>query len=196
MKAADEKSYENESKPSFFSLLKSEKGSKVIIVLGIAGILLIFLSGMFGKQKEKTQLPEEQNTISSDQYVRELEAKLTDMIGSISGVGASKVMVTLENGIEYIYAQEEKVSGSKQEDTTVSGASKVQQSDGSEKKYLLVDGTSGKQALIVTEVQPKIKGVVIVCGGGDDPAVKQRIIDAVTIALNVTSARVCVTKLS
>ena len=57
-------------------------------------------------------------------------------------------------------------------------------------------GGSGKQALVVTEVQPTIKGVGVVCQGGDIPAVQQRIISAVTTALAVNSTRVCVAPLS
>ena len=46
----------------------------------------------------------------------------------------------------------------------------------------------------MTEVQPVVKGVVVVCDGGDDPVVQQRVIDAVTTALDITSVRVCVVK--
>ena len=188
---------ESEEKPSgILAFFRNDKGSKIIVALGIAGILFIFLSSMFSKQKEEIPSQPAANTISSDEYVLELENKLNDILGRIAGVGSSKVMVTLENGIEYIYAQEEKSSGSKSEDATVSGGSKLQQSEDTEKNYLLVDGSDGKQALVVTEVQPKIKGVVIVCSGGNDPVVKQRILDAVTTALDITTARVCVTQLS
>lgn len=48
----------------------------------------------------------------------------------------------------------------------------------------------------MTELQPTVKGVVIVCEGGDQPLVQQRVTDAVTIALNISSKRVCVTKLT
>ena len=41
-----------------------------------------------------------------------------------------------------------------------------------------------------------VKGVVVVCEGGDLPQVQQRIIEAVTTALNISSKRVCVTKSS
>ncbi len=46
------------------------------------------------------------------------------------------------------------------------------------------------------EIEPVIRGAVVVCDGGDDPVVVGRINDAVTKALNISSAKVCVTKLS
>lgn len=45
------------------------------------------------------------------------------------------------------------------------------------------------------EIEPVIRGVVIACQGGDDPVVIERVFSAVTKALNVSSAKVCVTKL-
>ena len=45
------------------------------------------------------------------------------------------------------------------------------------------------------EIEPVIRGVVIACQGGDEPIVVERVMNAVTKALNVSSAKVCVTKL-
>lgn len=45
------------------------------------------------------------------------------------------------------------------------------------------------------EIEPVIRGVVIACQGGDEPVVVERVMNAVTKALNVSSAKVCVTKL-
>jgi len=52
------------------------------------------------------------------------------------------------------------------------------------------DGT--QQPIAVTEVQPIVKGVVVVCDGGDNPLIQQKVIQAVTTALDITSTRVCV----
>lgn len=46
------------------------------------------------------------------------------------------------------------------------------------------------------EIEPVIRGVVVVCQGGDDPVVVERVLSAVTKALNISSAKVCVTKSS
>ena len=41
-----------------------------------------------------------------------------------------------------------------------------------------------------------VKGVVVVCPGGEEPVVQQRIISAVTTALDISSKRVFVTRLA
>ena len=93
---------------AFFSFLKSEKGGKIILAVGILAILCIFLSGYFsggdGEKSSQAQ-PGEAQILSADEYAAKLENKLTDIVGSIAGAGDCKVMVTLENGIQYDYAQ-------------------------------------------------------------------------------------------
>ena len=183
---------------AFLAFLKSEKGGKVILAIGILAILLIFVSGYFsgGGEKEASQAKSGQTQIlSADEYTAQLERKLTDIVGRIAGAGTCKVMVTLENGIQYVYAQEEKISENKTQDSTDSTI-RTQESGDQQKSYIIVDSGSGKQALVVTEVQPTIKGVVIVCQGGGNPSVQQQVINAVTTALAVNSTKVCVAPLS
>ncbi|MCH5304322.1 MAG: hypothetical protein J1E41_05615 [Ruminococcus sp.] len=45
------------------------------------------------------------------------------------------------------------------------------------------------------EIEPKIRGVVVACSGADDPVVIARVTEIVTKALNISAAKVCVTKL-
>ncbi len=45
-------------------------------------------------------------------------------------------------------------------------------------------------------ITPVVRGVVIVCDGGDDPVVVGRVMSAVTKSLSISSNKVCVTKLS
>ncbi len=45
------------------------------------------------------------------------------------------------------------------------------------------------------EIEPVIRGVIVACSGGDDEIVSARVSDAVTKALNISSAKISVTKL-
>ena len=165
---------------------KGGKGRKIIVALGIIGMALILLSEFLPQKTENTAAK-----VSADQFVRQTEEKLSTMLGSIEGAGQCQVMVTLENGVEYVYASQNKVNTDRVEDK---GGEKLTQRDGTEENIIIVDTDEGRQGLLITEIQPTVKGVVIVCEGGDQPLVQQRIIDAVTTALNISSKRVCVTK--
>ena len=174
----------------FADFVKGGKGRKIIMAAGIIGIALIVLSEFWPKQTAKTAAG-----TSADEYVQQTEQRLAEIVGSIEGAGECRVMVTLENGVEYVYAKEEKSNSDRVEDTG-GDSTKLSQRDDTEHSIIVVDTDNGRQGLLVTEIQPTVKGVVVVCQGGDQPQVQERIVQAVTTALNISTQRVCVTKLT
>lgn len=62
--------------------------------------------------------------------------------------------------------------------------------NGGENVYLTNSDTKTKS------IEPTVRGVVIVCDGGDDPVVVSRVLTAVTRSLSISSDKVCITKLA
>ena len=118
------------------------------------------------------------------------------MVTGIQGVGKAKVMITLENTTEYIYESEKRETTDATKDYSDGQTEKEQERNDYERNVILVEGSNGKEALLKTTVEPKVKGVVIVCQGGENIEVEKSIIDAVTTALDISSNKVCVAKLS
>lgn len=189
-------SIEKEGKESLFDKLAgNELYRKIIIIACVIGVALILLSGYLKPDTTAAKSTSSQPTTTAEQYASQLEGSLTDVVTRIQGVGMAKVLVTLERNTEYVYATEEKKSNQTTEDKSNGSNTKNEVNDNTETKYILVKDADGAQkALAVTEVQPIIKGVVVVCDGGDNPAVQQNVINAVTTALDITSVRVCVIK--
>ena len=174
------------------SRLRSDAGLKWIFGIGLAGIALIFLSGLRGTAKGKENPA--QSTSSSPEYAAQLEEKLTTLISSIDGVGGCRVLVTLENGVKYQYAQEEKNEFSTAQDGT---SGRTTQENNTQRSYVVFDSDSdGKQPLIITECAPEVKGVVVVCAGARDVQVRQRVTEVVTTALALSTIQVCVVPMS
>ena len=71
-----------------------------------------------------------------------------------------------------------------------------------EAKIFLTMDNSGENVYLnnsdtkTKSITPVVRGVVIVCDGGDDPLVVSRVMSAVTKSLDISSNKVCVTKLS
>ena len=180
---------------SVSNYIKSDKGRRIIIIAGIAGIVLILLSGILPRQPSGDGSAASQADYAG--YREDIETRLTDIIDSIVGVGSSKVMVTLQNGVENVYADGEKYDYDSVRDDTNGDSVRSQERENTEKNPVIIDSAGGgKEALIITQIEPKIKGVVVVCDGGDDRLVQQRVINAVTTALDISSSRVCVTRIS
>ena len=177
---------EREGGDFFERLAEHPAARRWILIGGIAGIALIFLSGLFtgGESAAENGAPETGRLVSAQEYAAGLQQELAALISGMEGAGDAQVLVTLDRSSEQIYATEERSSAR----TESAG------SDGeSETTYFSVRGSDGsEQALPLTELQPVIRGVVVVCPGGGDPAVAERITQAVTTALDISSARVCV----
>ncbi len=169
---------------------------KIIVLLGLVGILMILLSECGSKQSKEPQPTQQSTQVVMADYTSDLEEEITQIVSSIQGVGENQVMVTLASSEEYVYASETKDSLDRTEDVGTDNSKKTQIKDVRESSLILVEDENGqKQALIQKQLEPTVKGVVVVCEGGDDIGVQQRVIDAVTVALDISSSKVCVTKL-
>lgn len=159
-----------------------KKNYKYILLLTAAAILLFF--GFRSDNTAKAAQQTEQ-TLSAGEYCDLLEKSVAKTVQSIVG-GEPTVMVTLKNGMEYVYANEEKSNTDENETDN-------RKKDSVEKKIVVLDSNGNQVPLTVTEYMPEIKGLVIVCNGGNDNAVQSLIKETVSVALGVESQRVCVT---
>ena len=175
--------------------LKSEKGIRILVLCGIAGMALIFLSGFLGGggKENPPAVPEEIGA----QYELELENRLAGIIQSIAGSGRVRVLITVRGGTRNVYANEQKSETVVEEEKVDGSLLKKKQSDQFENEYIRMKGADGSEnALMTTQMQPEIQGVVVVCDGGEDTVVQQRITEAVTTVLDISSNNVCVTKMA
>ncbi len=178
-------------------IFTKDKKLKIVVIIGLAGILLIFLSQFSffdSKSSENSQTVSDSTSLES--YSKELEEKIHALVCSIDGAGEAQVMVTFESDAEYVYANEEKKNTDKTEDKSGEDSQKTQEKEDIEQTLIIVQGSDGEQALLKTTIQPKVKGVVVVCSGGDNAVVQERISDALTTALDIEYNKVCVTKLT
>ena len=182
---------------AFHKYVSGEKGKKIILIAGIAGMVLILLSSFWPKSETATKNEETTTTMTTSEYTDLLQQRLASIVNSIEGVGQSEIMVTLETGLQNIYANQEQKNTDKSQDITGENTTRIQERQDVEQNVILVDDPEGgEKALIKTQLETQIKGVVVVCQGGDDPVVQTRISQAITSALDISSKRVCVTKRS
>lgn len=165
----------------------------LIVLLCAAAVLLIILPGTdCAVRDEKTATQSD----PAESYARSLEEKLEKTIREIEGAGETRVLITLQGGREYIYAREDQTSSDLSESVDPSGRQSSDESQNRQSNLIIIDTDQGEQALVCTELMPAVNGVVVVCAGAGDPAVKERIMAVVTTALNISSKRVCITQLS
>lgn len=168
---------------------KSTKG-RLVFVLGIIGILLIGFSSVFKEQKISTASTS--SAITDEQYCNELEKKVAELVTAITGDKKCIVAVTLENGSQYVYADQNKIDSDQTEDKTGNDI-KTKETHKTEQEYIIVKDEGGAQtALIVTEKKPSVRGVAIVSNGVND-ATKQHILESVASMLGVADRKISIT---
>ncbi|MGN1123259.1 MAG: hypothetical protein ACI4RR_02870 [Eubacterium sp.] len=163
-----------------FIISKDGGKIKILVAVGLIGILLISMSEIFDTGKKTTEATGEETDYS--QYCAELEDKLTDIISSIDGVGECKVMITLENSKENIYATDNE---NKSDNDSLS----------TKDEYVIYDSESGEKPVLIKENFPTVLGVTVVCSGGDNVKVRETIINTVTSVFNISTNRVSVSKI-
>ncbi|KGG81428.1 hypothetical protein Y919_00250 [Caloranaerobacter azorensis H53214] len=168
----------------------------IIVVLG--AIILIATSSFVGETDKKsvpeTVLYQESSSVKSnskiiEDYASTIERKLEDILSSIDGVGKVKVMVTLEDTAERIPAinttrTEEKTS----EKDSKGGIREVSKQNYSEQ--IVVNNSDDDSLVIIKEVKPKVKGVIVVAEGADDLYIKEKLYEAVKTVLGISGNRV------
>ncbi len=170
-------------------LLKGDKATKFIFVAGIIGVALIFLS-TFGNGDSKSTAIEKS---TADEYSQKIETQISKVVCKITGEKDAEVMISLESSGEIIYADAKTISKNNVTDKDNLEKYKSQQTDNTEQSYIIVEDANGDQrALIVSELAPTVKGVVIVTKYADNAAISERIKSAVTTVLNIPSKKVCV----
>ncbi|HIV10308.1 MAG TPA: hypothetical protein IAD28_01235 [Candidatus Faeciplasma avium] len=145
-----------------------------LLYIGVAllSALLLFIIGSSGSEKEDI----ESKDIMSDpaaEYTKRLSDELEYIVSKIDGVGNADVMLTFRGSmVSEFQTDVSKEELSKTEKTVIIG---------------------NKEAILKETVYPEVTGVLIVCDGGGSVAVKERVINAVSTVLNISSSKVYVT---
>lgn len=154
--------------------LSGDRKYRWLLLLGLAGILLVGLSEWLSADTPHQPVATSAS-VSATALETALEERITTLLSQVQGVGDCRVMVTLEQGVRQVYATD---------------------SSGSGEQTVTVATESGPVGLRLAEIQPIVKGVAVVCAGGGDGAVNERVTSLIATVLNISSRRVCVTQMN
>ncbi len=164
--------------------LFGKKNNFLIILIIIIGILLLVYP--FGKQDSSAEKDTAENTVQTQPSEKELEKRLEEILGKVSGVGDVSVMVVYSTGGEKTLAYE---TNEETRETT----SGQEEKDTQEKKQTQAV-LEGDAPVIVKETYPEIQGVIVAAEGAGDAKLKLDIMEAVKTVLGIDSYKVKVLK--
>lgn len=147
------------------------KQYRYVVLLLMLGVLLMLLPK---KQETEPEAP-----VSVPESVDSLEENLARILTRIRGAGRVEVLLTEYAGTETLYQTDaDRTADSLREDTVV-----------------VSDRERGESGLVRQVIPPRYMGAVVVCQGGDNPAVKLAILEAVSRATGLKSNQISVLKM-
>lgn len=150
---------EGEKKGFLARFVKIKHVEWVILAVFLAVILLIFLGNFTENEGE------EESADALLQYTEALEKRLAQTLSSVTGAGRVRVMVHLESGVEIVPAVKTETEGDRSVTTVL---------------------TVGGKPMILREIQPRIKGVIVVAEGAENATVKVNLLRAVATLTGVS----------
>ena len=115
--------------------------------------------------------------------VRDSKEELLKELTLRGCVEFSETESALEGSEEYIYAQDTEAERSED-------VSRITEKH--ESKLVLTDRSGSKGPLVRKVLAPKFNGALVICDGGSDPNIRERVIKAVSAALDLPTSKICV----
>lgn len=177
---------------------KGKFGIWGIVVLVTLGIAMMVLPGLYLGQ-EKAPSPSLANP--SPAYMnnnptqlggleQEIAADLCQILNQVEGAGEVAVSVALAAGPEQNYAENStKIRSDIEEKDTSGGTRSTSETN---EKTELVFSQNGGSALVIQEIGPEIKGVLVVAEGAEEPLIRAQLSEAIQTILNLPAHRVMI----
>ena len=150
----------------------------------IVSLLLVLLLGLvllcWPQENKQPQNPDKQQEQSPEE---DLEKRLEAALGQVSGVGMVRVLLTKSSSETTLYQTDE---------------AEAQEEHGGNvrRETVLVTDGSRQQTGLVQKIQaPSYRGALVVCQGGDIPAVRLAVVEAVAGVTGLSTNRITVLKM-
>lgn len=162
-------------------LLEGLEKYKFVLLVLLAGVLLLLLptgggggeDGVDGGASPPAELAFDLNG---------LERKLEASLSQVEGAGEVKVVLTVKASTRQVLAQD--VTSSQREGELEEGRTTV----------VVSRGSGREEAVPLQQIYPQFQGALVVCPGGDDPAVQLKLVEAVSALTGLGSDKISICK--
>lgn len=165
---------------------------KLLAVL-IIGIIILIIANVFTSNTKKVDNDLQASSFPKDvpnadlEYGILLEKKLEEILSKLKGVGDVKVMITLEDTVEKIPAFNTSKNNETTNEVDSQGGTRETIREGMDIQMLT--GSEGS-LMILKEIKPTVRGVIVIAQGAEDPEIKEMLYDAVKTVLGIPGNRV------
>lgn len=176
-----------------------------LVILLCMGVALVIVANFYNDiaYKNKSSISENTednnqvigtyNLNSKDEYGSEIQEQLSSILSKIAGAGKVSVMITYESGKELVTQKDKSIVDKVTDEKDTDGGTRIINESSIDDKTVMVSQQGGSsQPVVVKEINPEIKGVIVVAEGARDSKVKLKISEAVQTVLDIPAYRVTV----
>lgn len=139
-------------------------------VMCLFGIVLLIWSGV-DTPDTKAETDDIYKAADMAAYTEELEDRVKNIISEVDGVSDVTVLLTLDGGSEFVYAENR---------------------SGNVVDYLIINNGDGEEPVLVREIYAAVRGIAVVCGGGDDAGIQRTVSELLSCAFDIPSSKISV----
>ncbi|QSZ26512.1 stage III sporulation protein AG [Aceticella autotrophica] len=165
-----------------------------LIIIFIIGLIILIGASVFVKPQPTNKNNDKQMVIKQDinnDYAKEVENNLKNVLSKIHGVGKVDVMITLNTDEEVVAATDSVQSETSTNEKDNNGGTRVTTQTETNNKIVTSQTTTGQnQPIILKKVMPEIRGVIVVAEGADNPNIQYQLLSAVQTALGIPAYKV------
>lgn len=188
-------------------------GKDRFALLFLAGVMLIIIAMPLGKEnagtteenKAETEQAQEladseQNVMAKETDIEEYRARLCsqleDFLQQMDGVGKVKVYITMHSSAELIVERNSPYTKRTEEEVSQESTRTVGETE-NDSQVVLVEQEDGSEApIVVKEMAPVVRGVVVAAQGGGDETIKKEITSLVMALFGIEEHKIRVVKLT
>lgn len=137
---------------------------------------------------EKVDVKKDTNWKSD--YQESAEIQLKDILKEIKGVGEVNVMITYESSAEVVPASNVTKTNELTEEKDAQGGSRTTTHEDLTEN--IVTSNDSNKLVVIKEIKPQVRGVVIVAQGAGDIKIKTELIEAVRTIFQIPAYKVMV----
>jgi stage III sporulation protein AG len=180
----------------------------LIIILGCVGLAIMILSSFMNVRENEEQdlsagpppsmdaeakpLQSQNQNGSMQDYERQYETELKEVLSNIVGVDDVSVIVNLDSTEEEVVQTDERESEQVTTERDRNGGNRSITQNTIDRKTAYYRGESGETPVIVKRLKPKVRGVLVVARGVENLKVKALVIEAIQRTLDVPMYRISV----
>lgn len=170
--------------------MNNKKFINNLFIILLASVIVLIGISIFTDKKDLVEAPARvvEEVSLEDDYSIYLEQRLAKILEKLEGVEEVSVMITLEESIESVPASNTTKTIERTKEVDAQGGTR--EINREDTNIQVVSGTSNDSMVLLKEINPTVKGVIVVARGADDPIVLEKLYEAVKTVLGIAGNRV------